>query len=906
MRRVATLPLLVFLLVILFSSLSAQTTGKIAGTVIDGSSGEPLPGANVIIEGTQIGASTGLDGDFYIINVPPGNYTVNIQMLGYKSYVVENLQVSVNRTSFIDAELTQTVLEGEVIVVQAEKIATKKDQTSSMRSVSSEQIDVLPVESIGGVVAMQAGVVNGHFRGGRSNEVSYMIDGLQVDESFGGEGQTVSLETDAISDLEVITGTFNAEYGRAMSGVVNAVTKDGGDHFTGAASFDAGSYYTTHNDIFLGMGNIDVLRNKDYKLNISGPIIPGKLTFFSNTRYQDNKNYLNGIRRFNVTDYSTFDADDPALWYSEATGDGAYVPMNDSKNLSFMGKVTYHMTNSIKTSLMFTRNDDEWNGYSHIWKYVPDGLGTSHRETNMYTFQLNHSLSNSAFYQVNLSYVDNFSGYYLFKDPTDSGYVHDGYRTSDNNTGFYTGGQTKTHNERFLGDYNAKFDLTWQITKKHSLKTGFLYTMHKLNNQETQVRNLYFNTDRENAFDFVNGKYTFLYYDPVVYGDSSVYSDIYKVEPYEFSAYLQDKMEFEEMVINMGVRLDYFNPNTVYPSDLRNPDNSLFRDDPSRQSTYLKADEKIQISPRLGLAYQLGKRAVLRFSYGHFFQMPPMYALFQNHSFSVSPTDYATTMGNSQLNAQKTIQYEVGLWQEMFKGFGVELALYYRDIYDLLSAKVISTYNQVEYGLYTNKDYGNTKGLEVKLDYNLGGFSAYLNYTLQYTRGNADNPTQTFSRAGQNQDPVNRLIVMSWDQRHTLNATVGYHTYKYGVTATGYYNSGAPYTWSPITTSRLININLPPNDDYKPATLSIDLSAYYRYKLTDNYGLEFNLSVYNMLDRLNEYGVNSNTGRAYTAVVQESDLASHKSNFNDYYDRIEDPSAYSAPRYIKFGMGITF
>lgn len=905
-------------------NLTAQTTGKIAGVVYDASNGEVLPGANIVLEGTQMGASSGLEGDFYIINVSPGTYTVTIQVIGYNTYKVENLKVSVNRTAFIEARLSPAVLEGEVIVVQAEKISSKKDQTSSMRAVSSEQMEQMPIESVGDVVAMQAGVVNGHFRGGRSNEVSYMIDGLQVDESFGGEGRTVDLETDAISDLEVITGTFNAEYGRAMSGVVNAVTKDGGNKFAGSVSFDAGSYITGNTDVFLGLDEYDPIRNQDFKVNFSGPVIPDKLTFFINSRYQDNKNHLNGIRRFNVDDYSNFEPDNEALWYSEASGDGDYVPMNDSKNLSVMGKLTYKFNSAIKTSLLYTRNDDEWNGYSHAFKYNPDGLGTSHRETNMYSLQLNHMLSNSAFYQINLSHVDNYSGYYLFENPTSEKYIHDGYLRSTENTGFFTGGQVKGHSERYMGDYNAKFDLTWQVNRKHSLKTGFLYTVHKLDNREREVRNAFFNTDLENQADFLNGKFTFLNYDPIVYGDSSVYSDIYEVEPYEYSAYIQDKMEFEEMVINLGVRLDYFNPNTVYPSQWRNPGNDLLfyeKDengdivydtdgepviDEMRRSDYPEADAKIQLSPRLGMAYQLGKKAVLHFSYGHFFQMPPMYALYQNHSFDVGPTDFSTTMGNTQLNAQKTVQYEIGLWQELFNGFGFEFALYYRDIYDLLSTKVISTYNQVEYGLYTNKDYGNTKGVEIKIDYNIGKWFAYLNYTLQYTRGNADNPTQTFNRAGQNQDPVNRLIVMSWDQRHTMNTTVGYYEKNYGITVTGYYNSGSPYSWYPIQTSRLININLPPNNDYKPATVDVDLNAYYRMPITDRIGLEFNLRVYNLLDRLNEYGVNPNTGRAYTAVVQESDLASHKSTFNDFYDRIKDPGAYAAPRFIKLGMGVAF
>ena len=140
------------------------------------------------------------------------------------------------------------------------------------------------------------------------------------------------------------------------------------------------------------------------------------------------------------------------------------------------------------------------------------------------------------------------------------------------------------------------------------------------------------------------------------------------------------------IIINIGVRYDYFDPKAVYPSQLRNPFNALnFPDDPSKMSEYLPADPKVQVSPRLGISYQLGKAALLRFSYGHFFKMPPMFALYENHSFRVNPTDYSTLTGNAQLKAEKTVSYEIGLWQELLEGMGFEVALFYRDIYNLLS-----------------------------------------------------------------------------------------------------------------------------------------------------------------------------------------------------------------------------
>ncbi len=890
------------LLLVIVNQAFPQTTGKIAGQVFDKQNKEPLAGANVFIEGANFGASTDLEGSFFILNLPPGTYTVSVQMIGYKAMQIENLRVSTNRTAYIDAGLNEALIEGEVIVVTADKFASSKDETSSMKSISSEEMDLLPVESVDDVIALQAGVVNGRVRGGRADEVTYLVDGVAVDESFGGVGSTVTIEKDAIADVELITGVMNAEYGKAMSGAVNTVIKDGGEKFDVTASVNTGTYVTSHTNIFLGLNEIDVLRNKDYKLSVSGPLLTDNLSFFFNTRYQDNKNHLNGIRRFNVNDYSDFVSDDPSFWISEANGDGEFVPMNDVKNLSLLGKLTYKYSSSLRTSLMYTGNDDEWNGYDHAWKYNPDGMGTARRESDMLKMQVNHMLNERTFYVLDLSYINAMYGYYLFEDPLSDKYVHDAYLRSAEHTGFLTGGQVKGHSKRVNEKYNAKFDITWQVNKHHSLKAGVVLTQYNIDNRDSQIQNVYRGTDLEEDTVMVDGKILYANYEPKVLGDTSAVSDIYKVDPYEFSGYLQDKMEYDDMVINLGIRMDYFDPNTVFPSDKRNPDNAI-KNVP--QSSYNKADKKIQICPRLGLSYQLGSRANLRFGYGHFFQMPPMYTMFTNHSFLVSPADYSTIMGNPQIKAQKTVQYEIGLKQELMTGLDFDVSLFYKDIYDLLSAAVISTYNQTEYGLFTNKDYGNVKGLELKFNYSVGNWMAKLNYTLQYTRGNADNPYQTFNRSGQNQDPVNRLIVMSWDQRHTLNTTFSYSDDDFGVTATAIYNSGTPYTWMPIATSSLVDINLPPNNDYSPAKFDVNMFAYYKLKIFDDNELKFELKVYNLLDRLNEYGINSNTGRANTAVIQESDLKSHKSNFNTYMDRIKNPAAYSAPRYIKFGVGIT-
>lgn len=906
-----------FLFITLFFSLvnfvNAQTTGKIAGKVQDANSGEGLIAANVLLEGTGRGAATDIDGNFFIINVPPGKYNLIVQMLGYEKLTVKDIVVSVNRTSNFELELRESTLElGEEVIVTAKGITMKKDQTSSIRNVGADQIEALPVENLSDVVNMQAGVVDGHFRGGRSTEVTYLIDGLQIDNSFSKTSRNVNVETEVIQEVEVITGTFNAEYGNAMSGIVNAVTKSGAEKFEGSVSIGASNYLTSNKDVFIGLEDAE-LRNKDYKLYLSGPIIRGTLSYVFNGRYQDNKNHLNSIHLFNPDDITDFQSLDENFWYSEKNGSGDFVPFNTNENYSVFGKLAFNPITDLRTSLTYTRNYRKLRSidgvtYSHSWKYNPDGVGYDYRTSNMLAFQLNHSLSNSVFYEFKSSWVETSNDHYLYENPNDERYLSDFYERTD--PWFRTGGQDKSWSESKLTDINAKLDFTWQLNQNHILKTGVNFVHHTNDVFSAEIQNKYF-ADPQSlipVFDTVRNKFTYPHYEPVILPDSSDFTTRYTAKPFEAAFYIQDKMEYENMVVNFGVRLDYFNPNTKYPSDWRNPDNSIIFSDENieKRSVLLDAESEYQISPRLGLSYQLGESALLRFAYGHFFQMPPLNNLFRNPTFLVSPFDFRTLMGNPQLKPEKTIQYEVGLWQQLNENMSFEVAVYYRDIYDLLGTRIVTTYNQVRYGLFTNLDYGNVKGMELKYDYIMESLSFFLNYTLQFTRGNANNPDQSFDRAGGNLDPVNKLFPLDWDQRHTLNASLGYSGESYGMTATAYFNSGTRYNWTPIIESPLALVNLDINNSVKPSRFNVDLRGYVDLLKTELFSMRLNILVYNLFDTLLEEDVYETTGRAYEDVVREHQIENWRSDFNTVFDRIQNPGMYAAPREVKISLDLRF
>ena len=226
-------------LLVLVFPLSAGETGKIAGRVQDAQTGEALVGISVVVEGSTMGASTDLDGRFTIVSVPPGTYAVVASGVGFQRRRVTNVKVSVDFTTRLEIQLGTEEITLEGVEVEAEAPMVRRDLTSSQAVVDASTIAALPVENVTQVLALQAGIIQGaggeiHIRGGRSTEISYTVNGVSIVNPFD-NSRSVQIATNAIQELSVVSGTFNAEYGNALSGVVNTVTKEGGRSIAGAS-----------------------------------------------------------------------------------------------------------------------------------------------------------------------------------------------------------------------------------------------------------------------------------------------------------------------------------------------------------------------------------------------------------------------------------------------------------------------------------------------------------------------------------------------------------------------------------------------------------------------------------------------------------------------------------------------
>ncbi|MBC8044053.1 MAG: carboxypeptidase regulatory-like domain-containing protein, partial [Rhizobacter sp.] len=288
------------------SPLAAGTTGKIAGTVKDAKTNEPLAGASVVIEGSRLGARTDADGNYTILNVAPGKYRVRASYVGYQPQTVGNISIRADFTSRVEFDLSAEGVVAKEVSVTAERPLIIKDQTSTVAVVTAEQIRALPVENFDQVVSLQAGVVDGRFRGGRLGEVAYIVDGVAVQDVFdGGKGGARTVEPAAIQELQVITGAFNAEYGQALSGVVSIVTKDGGtERLAGNLTVYTGSYFSARSEIFQNITALNPVSSPNIQGSLGGPV-PGfgeKLTFFVSGRGFYNEGYFFGTRQYRPTD----------------------------------------------------------------------------------------------------------------------------------------------------------------------------------------------------------------------------------------------------------------------------------------------------------------------------------------------------------------------------------------------------------------------------------------------------------------------------------------------------------------------------------------------------------------------------------------------------------------------------
>jgi outer membrane cobalamin receptor len=860
----------------------AGQTGKIAGQVIDHSNGEILPGVNVYLEGYPFGAASDINGYYIILNVPPGKYTLISQMVGYRDMRVTGIDVEIDRTTRHDFNMQSSLLETETIVVEAEQPLIQRDLTSTATSVSAQEIAAIPVESLQDVLQIQAGIVvdaNGemHMRGGRSNEIAYMIDGVSVSDPYSGK-LAVNVNQDAIQELKVISGTFNAEYGKVMSGIVEVVTKDPTSDFNVGVNFYMGDYISSNNQVYYNIDDINPTSIYNAQVHLSGPIplISENLSYYLSFRRYYNDGWRYGQRRFIPSDSSVFYLEYAAI---EESGDNQPVPMNFTSQYFGNAKFVLRILPELKLSYNFIGNYNDFRDYDHLYKYNPDGDNNKLETGYTHIISLNHMLSKNTFYTLKLShYLFDYKSF-LYEDQNDPLYQNpELLRNRQDSFSFLTGGTNMSHDYRTSTVNLARFDITSQITTTHQIKGGLEY----INNHVKIIT--------EEAL--YKGEPSSIFNDNLFFnGGTHVH------EPLELAAYIQDKIELDNMTLNLGLRYDYFNSNGIVPTDLRDPSNQRQLD-----NGYRDAEPEHQFSPRLGIAFPVSSSGVIHASYGHFFQIPDLRYLYDNPRFAVIG-GLNTLMGNAELKPQSTVIYELGLQQEFVSQLALQITGFYKDVRNLLGTNLYETYTLGDrYARYENRDYGNIKGITLsfkKRPTSVDFLTVSLDYTFQVAEGNASDPNHTFNN--NRDDPPKstniQVVPLDWDQTHTINLSASYYNPDIiGVSLIGQFQSGLPY--SPAFQNKEITFE---NSGRKPINHTVDLRISKDFKIGMTVFTAF-LKVYNLFDQLNELTVYTDTGRAgYSLVSQHSEPRETVNTLDEWLIR---PDYFAEPRRVLLGFSI--
>lgn len=913
-------------------------TGKISGRVVEKESGEPVPLANVLLLGETIGASADFDGYYQILNIRPGNYSLKVSSIGYRNIIIHEVMVNSDLTTKFNFELEfESIDLGEDVVIIAEKPLIKKDLTASTSIINSEDIMLLPVTESQEVLELQAGVVGGNVRGGRNSEVQYSVDGVSMTDVYNGL-PIINFGANSIQELQFISGAFNAEYGKAMSGVVNLTTKEGKNNYTGFINIYFGDHYTNRNNIYPNSTVFKPFSIRNYEGSFSGPIVSDKLFFYGSARYIYSDGWYKSKRKFNPWDITINHGPTETIdtrYDIQMTGDGKIVPLNWHEKLSLFGKVTYNIIPTIKVRYTNIYEKIKFRGdyypegeYDHTFTYNPDGDLKRFKWGIAKIFGLNHTLNSSTFYQLNIYYFHNKYQHYVYEDIENPLYTHS--KLLDQQPGespsFKTGGTNNERFKRLMDSYSIKFDLTSQLSRYHEIKTGFEITKRKLTSDEISLLQWIDKND--------NGKY-----DP---GEDEVKNPQYSGNPFvkmripdindpnenlsinesvnqplELSVYIQDKIELTDFIVNIGLRFDYFEPDGIVLNDPSDPDiyrprksSNLSKTPNERKKYWYKdASPKYKLSPRLGIAFPITENGVIHFSYGHFFQIPNYRLLYLNSGYKFGyGSQNLGLAGNADLNPEQTISGEIGLQQAFFDIVTVDLTAYFRDIRDLAGTRLdeIRIYGGAgSYSQFFNSDFGFVKGIILSLKKRLqNNWSASVDYTLQSAKGNASDPEAYREQFLEGNRPEVQLVPLDWDQTHTLNVTFNYISESgWGLSMVANYGGGFPYT-----PSQSMNISeLLINSELKPSTFNIDLRLSYQFMLSDIVSINVYTNVYNLLDIKNQRNVYDDSGTAdYTYdeyLRKKDDKPEIVNTVNEYY---RNPSFYAEPRKIEFGTSINF
>jgi len=534
-------------------------------------------------------------------------------------------------------------------------------------------------------------------------------------------------------------------------------------------------------------------------------------------------------------------------------------------------------------------NKTRFNAAEHMW--------TNKNLSYQFKWSMTHTLSPKSFYEVKMSRLSfdvvstvndktpgeyESAGKFLWvpqRGPTTVGNVD--YYTDAENPYFAIAYDYPRYSRRNTKTYLMRSDITTQRWKNHKVKGGMLMQYNDLDNSTLT------SPGRQREFR-----------DP--YGFSR--NVFHNFNP-EGSFYAQDRWEYEGMVVNGGVRYDFFSPGSGVGVEINS---SEIQRDVDRWKT--------QFSPRLGLAFPITDRDVFHFHYGRFIQFPEKNLIFATQDVNAG----LGTLGNPNLDPETSISYQAGIKHQFSADVSGQFALFNKDYYGLVSSIEITDDSTGTQNLrYVNKAYASSRGVELQLNKSFSrNFAFDLAYTFSYADGVASDSDFGRQATGLAYLPTGELP-LDWDQRHTFNATISVaRSGDWSATTVYQYSSGLP--WTPFFRFERRQDPLNENSRRHPQQHLVSFRGEKYFKI---YGQDLRL-FFDGRNLLDEKVVVDLTPLVFPALENATDgYLSYATELNqfggaylrdsdgdgqDEYFPVNDPRVFGQRRLFRIGLGFEF
>jgi len=925
---------------------NAGTKGRIKGKVVDLQTGEALIGANVVVVGSSAGANTDVNGEYLIQNLEAGVYTIKASYVGYQTISISNIRVNADLTAYQDIQLPSVDIEIKTQTIIAQRPLIQKDNTNAVRITNSDDIAALPIRNVTNIIGLTSGVVvqNGliFIRGGRSDEVGYYLEGMSSRNPLSNQN-AVRISSDAIEEIQVQSGGYTAEFGNSNAGIIRQQLKSGGSKFKASLEWITDNIgFKSKANAFDGKQTLGAYTwgNNEMSGVISGPITD-RLNVFFNLNYQyqrdPNPGRWPGGNIGKIYDIKNTKSD---------TLQNFVYPAGPQKGNQFQA---YTYTGSLNYDLkpiMIRLTGTYSSSTQDVGAVVPSGirgymnsrLGEADNSNGSFTLKLTHVINANIFYEISAGYYlrtgeqydkalgSNFwfygdraanlaAGWVMPIAPVDianptlipSAFLNDTPPRSLNILGWLfpqDGALTTNYSKSNQTSLSFSGSLSMILGKYNSLKVGGEYQQYTLRNYSPGANTNLIKTlnNRLNAntlnWSVADIERDILRNNGINNYGYDVLGNLYDGDGFDAprqptfaSAYIQDKIEFEDLIINFGLRYDYIDINNLVLKDMANPDAAVI---PGTTNYNIDAFEKTAtfsaFSPRIGFSFPVTTTSMFHAQYGKFVQQPQLSTSYEGYySFMqriVSGGNYYPTVTGPNIRPTTTTQYELGFTQQVTDNISFDITGFYRDIRDQVEyirqdVKAGSLYGPA-YFILGNGDYATTKGFEIAFNmrrYQRLQINASLSF--QDAEGTGSTPNAKSGLVFQPLDgstiyaPKNIApLVMTrplfgnvvFDYRWGNNDG-GAVLQNLGVSAIVTFNTGHPFTKgvgnaSAESDARNRNPIESLNASLTPSELQVDLKIDKTFRFGDKLGLNVYLAVINLFDATNVDNVFLKTGTA--------------------------------------------